>query len=509
MATHLSLNVFLIAGGTVIALASCANDPNSFLPLPSGGPGSVIALKDAGPSDAAHDVRAQGGATGTGGGGGTGIVVGSGTGGAGGGAGGSVAGASGSAGASGAAGSGAAGSGVVDDPCTACEKAKCSHPVGYANSTDGYAQLVGAYEVCFGGTGWPAATASAAQFCGGTSDEGPSAMSGPDSGAPKTQLCQDLLKCIHQSSCLGTNPLVPNQPQCYCGQGVSPSTCISSGFVATGACKDQVQAALEFDSVFSTAYPHWGNECLANGAAFFITYQCDPNCCPEECLGVDSTAAYSDPTYCNAPGSGGSPGTGGVIGTGGTTVSTGGITGTGGVPATGGSIGSAGGTPGTGGAPVVLFQNGQFESSTAGWTPTFGATIARSSNDAAGSAQSGSLDLVLGTGDPTLSVQVAAAQCVSATGGSSYGLSVEILIPTNGGSAGALELLFYASNDCSGAIAGSGATASSATNAWQKVTGSAQAPAAAHAMSVRLEVTKPYGLSAAEALFDAVQVTPQ
>ena len=86
----------------------------------------------------------------------------------------------------------------------------------------------------------------------------------------------------------------------------------------------------------------------------------------------------------------------------------------------------------------------------------------------------------------------------------SYGLAVEVMIPSTTTSAGALGLWFFASDDCSGAIAGASMTPSSATNGWQMVTSSAQAPAGAHSMAVRLELFKPIGQSAAEALFDAV-----
>lgn len=122
-------------------------------------------------------------------------------------------------------------------------------------------------------------------------------------------------------------------------------------------------------------------------------------------------------------------------------------------------------------------------------------------------SQSGSLDLHLGAGDATLSVEAAAWQCVSTTGGAGYSLSASILVPAGSSSAGALGLWFFASNDCSGPIAGSATTPSSATNAWQKVTSSAQAPSGAHSMAVRLEVIKPLGQTAAEALFDAVSVS--
>jgi hypothetical protein len=404
---------------------------------------------------------------------------------------------------------------VVDDPCTACEKARCSNPV---NKSD---LLLAAYEVCFLGTGVPAAAIG--PVCPtDPSSTALTAANGPMAGTAKTNLCQALLKCVHQMNCTGGID-VDNQTACYCGTAaggaaISLNACESPTFVPTGACVQQVAAALEV-SQFSVSAAAFSDPCLANGAAFVLYDFCDANCCEQEC-GM-AVSGYEDPTYCNVPGSGGS-GSGGASATGGSTGSGGkggsggaaGASGSGGTPATGGVLGSGGstgGSPGTGGSPAtggsLQLQNVQFDADTAGWTASFGSTIARSPMDAVNKSQSGSLDLHLAAGDPTLSVEVAASQCVSTTGGAMYSLAVSILVPAGSSSAGALGLWFYASNDCSGPIAGSATTPSSATNAWQKVTGSAQAPAGAHSMAVRLEVVKPLGQTTAEALFDAVSVS--
>ena len=509
-----------------LVAASCSNDPNYVLPPINGGSGTVISLRDGGVAGGGHGGAK---ASGTGGAGGGTIA----TGGIGGGA----------AGASGAAGNGAAGSAVVDDACTACEKARCSHPMGLTSNTrDPHNQLVAEYEICFLGTGWPTDVADPS-LCGNASLLGTKATSGPAANTPKTSLCQDLLKCIHQTNCVGSL-LSPDQAQCYCGPGVSAATCQSPGFTPTGVCKDQFQAALEFD-VFTPAVAGMSaNSCYAEAAALAIVNVCDTDCCSQECFGVDPESVFADTSYCNAPGSGGatgtggSPGTGGAIGTGGSpatggaigtggSAATGGAIGTGGSPATGGAIGTGGSGTSTGGAGgahggttgstggasgsggTALFQNGQFDTSTTGWTLSYGATATRSPMDAAGNAQSGSLDLTLGHGDPTISVEAAASQCVSATGGSTYGISAQILIPANSSSAGAIGFWFYTSSDCSGAIASAPMTPSSATNGWQMVKGSGQAPAGVHSMAVRLELFKPIGQTAAEALFDAITVTAQ
>ncbi len=463
-----------------------------------------------------------------------------------GGAGGGSAGSHGSAGAG-----GAAGSAVVDDPCTACEKSRCSNPNLSmdipSSSYFPYGTLAGAFEVCFTGTGWPSATVPPKVACGGPqSDTGVSAINGPASGIAKTTLCQALLKCVHQSNCPGTDD---EQLQCYCGTGVSLGTCESAGFTPTGACVSQVAAALELTD-FTTSADFTGDICLAYGAAFYIYDNCDSNCCETEC-GLTPSGS-EDTTFCNATvtggasGSGGTTGTGGVHGTGGVpgsggTTGAGGVPGTGGVPGSGGTTGSggvpaSGGTTGTGGGTgtagasgaaglglagsigstggssgpggALGLQNGTFNTNTAGWTPGSGATVSWSTNDAGNSALSGSLDLRV-TGDPTIGLQADAAQCISASPGATYNLDVDISIPT--GSSSYAALWFYGSTDCSGsALSVVASTPSFATvTAWQEVYASASAPSGAHSVAVHLLIDKSIGQSSAEALFDNVMVSLQ
>ncbi|HVV50681.1 MAG TPA: hypothetical protein VHO06_13530, partial [Polyangia bacterium] len=157
-------------------------------------------------------------------------------------------------------------------------------------------------------------------------------------------------------------------------------------------------------------------------------------------------------------------------------------------------------------APLAL-QNGQFDADTSGWTASFGATVARSASDAANNSRSGSLDLTLGAGDPTLAVEVAAAQCISAAAGASYTASAQIFIASGASTTGALGIWFYGSADCSGAIAGMIPAQFSTTGGWSAVRATGAAPADARSMSVRLEAIKPIGQTSAEALFDAVAVS--
>ena len=88
-------------------------------------------------------------------------------------------------------------------------------------------------------------------------------------------------------------------------------------------------------------------------------------------------------------------------------------------------------------------QNGTFNTNTAGWTPSAGATATWNMNDSSGSAQSGSLDLKV-----TADSQAAAVQCISAVAGATYQFQAETLLPAGG--SGYASLWFYSSNDCSG-----------------------------------------------------------
>jgi hypothetical protein len=159
-----------------------------------------------------------------------------------------------------------------------------------------------------------------------------------------------------------------------------------------------------------------------------------------------------------------------------------------------------------------LVQNGQFDSTTAPWASSLGATIDLSTQDSGGNGHSGSIDVDLPGAASTLPGQVAAHQCISATASATYAVSAEILIPGTTMSQGSLVLYYYASGDCSGPVnsafsAGSTADVSSAS--WEQVMASTQVPSGISSMDVRLTVVKPIGQESAEALFDNVVVTKQ
>jgi hypothetical protein len=528
---------------TLLVLAGCGSSPVEL--GVNGGSGSVVKLpRDGG--GAAADAGADRAPTagGTGGVGGRAANVGTGgTLGGGGGHGSATGGQGGSGVAEGGAGGGAvggaAGGGTPDDPCTACEKARCAHPSGMADPGDSYSGLAAAVQVCFLGGPFPSTTASADIFCstGYTSEL---AEGGDAARQPKTKLCQAFLSCVHRSNCTD-EPANANEFACFCGPNVSIQTCTAPTFTPSGACATEYQNAVQSDQ-FASSDSFQDNICLASGAAYAINQYCDVNCCPKECLGVDP----SDPNvawdlgYCNAAGtggtsggSGGSPGTGGSAGTGGA-VGTGGVSGTGGIVGTGGAGngGGTGGAPGHGGtsgqagtggpagaggnasaggaggspqAPLTL-ANGTFDSNVTGWSAGFGVTLSRSTQDAAGSSSSGSLDVAFAGGTAS-AAESAGWQCLSVTAGATETVRAAVLIPGQVGSRGLAALWFYASPDCSGSIASVFESPAATAGTWQTVSGAVQVPAGAGSMAVRATVYKPAGQSSAEALFDDISVS--
>jgi hypothetical protein len=277
-----------------------------------------------------------------------------------------------------------------------------------------HALLVGVYDICFLGTAWPSTTADPKIACGGIPGEtAATAMNGPAAGTAKSTLCQDLLKCVHQTNCPGDTD---TETSCYCGAGVSISTCISPSFTPTGACDTQVAAALE-STEFSTSIDFFFDNCLANGAAFYLFDNCDANCCETECGRTPS--GQEDPSFCNAVSTGGASGTGGTTGTGGAHAS-GGTTGTGGVTTTGGATGTggahaSGGTTGTGGVTTTGGTTG-----TGGVTTTGGTTGTGGAHATGGTTGTGGVTTTggtTGTGGVTTTGGATGTGGVTTTGG--------------------------------------------------------------------------------------------
>ncbi|HVZ71342.1 MAG TPA: hypothetical protein VHJ20_03120 [Polyangia bacterium] len=553
---------------TGIIAASCGDQAGNYVPtgggtgvvLPGsgGGTGGTSNL-DAGADDAKVDridVAAGGGGGHAGSSGGTGGHGAGGNGGAtatggGTGAGGatSTGGTNGTGGASSTGGAG--GSAPQDDPCTACERAKCSHPSGITSVGDPYSLAFGAYAICFLGTGFP--VDQGGMPCSDPNLLGPNASGGPAQGMPKSTLCRALMDCVHKSHC--------DDIGCYCGEGVNVMSCESGAVPATGACKAEVENATESTQISgdSGIAGQYYNRCLATASALELLGGCDVNCCAQECLGVPND---TDKGYCNAAsstdGSGGggttghtggstgqtggstgqTGGTGGHGGTGGSggssSTSTGGATGTGGSSSTGGITGSGGtggvaggggtggssstggssggggstnpdaGAGGSGGAPGATLANVHFDTTVDPWLPVFVSTIARSTEDANGSPTSGALDVSIANGSGSISLEGDGWQCITATAGATYRLSAKVRIPGQTSSVASVGFWYYASSDCSGAIVDSFDTPTSSDATWKTVTGSPVVPTGIGSMRVRLTVRKPIGQTAAEALFDDV-----
>jgi hypothetical protein len=531
-------SVSAVAGA--VLWASCGGNPSpNFVPN-GGGEGVVVqnapssgndaaagAPADAG-QDAPREVRSDGAA-------GTRADVGSA--GAGGGGGGSTTDGGPGGGADGAVDTGPQ---QQDDPCTACEKRRCSNPVGYSSDalSDPGALLLGSISLCFQGTGWPVPKVDK-NTCAKASP-GPIIAAGPSQGESKSGACQDLLTCIHKTMCALNNSI-----ECYCGVGVTYEECSQPLFKPTGLCAAEFEAAVESD-VANNVLMNAGNTCLAAGAALEINNTCDLNCCGMECVGM-SLGADADPSYCNADttGAGGAAGSAGAAGTSGAAGSAGaagtsgaagssgsggtsGAAGAGGTPGGGGSGGHAGssGAAGSGGAagaggaagsagsgaagapPPSLLQNSGFDLNTDHWSGV-GTTLTRSSKDADGSAQSGSLDVSLTAADPYATVFGSAFQCLSGAAGVMYDVDAKVQIPSTNNTIAKAELVFFSSADCSGAQLGSFSTVWTAMTAWSEVMGSTLSPASTQSVGVELFIGKPSGQSSAEALFDQIILSHQ
>jgi hypothetical protein len=457
--------------------------------------------------------------------------------------------ADGSAGAAPEAGGGDVGveAGPTLDPCTACEMRRCSKPRALtSDKTDSPSQAQAAYSLCFLGTGWSADVSDQA-VCGEVSP-GAVASAGPSKGKTKAMLCQALLTCMHQTQCQAID-----SRDCYCGKRVTFAACTQDTFVPKGQCADQVKAAAEFvdiDSFFSNLY----NTCQAAGSAFSLSNICDANCCSQECLNKP-TPASANLGFCNADteagpgtaGASGAAGSSGVAGTAGqagasgsagTTGQTGasgsaGTTGLAGAAGASGGAGSAGttgaaGTGGSGGAGAggaagaagtgsggaagtsatpSLLQNAKFDTGTEHWSAADGATVTWSNNDADGSAQSGSLHLVLPSGDPNVTSQVEATQCVSAIGGTTYNVSAKVILAGTMVTLGKVTLVSYASADCSGAASKAADSDWAVASSWGMVSTSLTTAPADQSIAVVLVAFKPFVRTAAEALFDDIALS--
>ncbi|MEP6652023.1 MAG: hypothetical protein ABJA82_01610 [Myxococcales bacterium] len=388
------------------------------------------------------------------------------------------------------------------------------------------------------------------------------AATGPGMGTSRKDLCLAVVACVRAKKCSVEGDVAP----CYCGTASPDGDCQAGK--ADGVCKAQIEAAAESTDPGVVTGERFTNPDPQNKMPYAIGFAtdligCDGFLCPDaRCVtGDPATATGSGGAVgTGGHGSGGTVGTGGGVGIGGA-VATGGRLGSGGGTSTGGGGGtstgggggtSTGGSVGTGGVPVVsggavgtggggtgggstssggtsnsggstgtggttgaagALGNSTFDAGSAPWTAEFGMTTAwAASRDAAGSGTSGALGVTnASVVDADGSTMGGARQCVAVTPGISYALAGQLFLPAGqgGGSAG-INILFYASADCSGASPGQyTSTLITGTNAWTGVPGTVGSPATAHSMAVRLVVAKTFRAPAFQAYFDNVSLTPQ
>jgi hypothetical protein len=66
------------------------------------------------------------------------------------------------------------------------------------------------------------------------------ATAGPAAGTPLARLCKETLDCIRRTQCHASNLI-----NCYCGTTIDHGTCFSTKTEATGACKKELERALQ------------------------------------------------------------------------------------------------------------------------------------------------------------------------------------------------------------------------------------------------------------------------
>jgi hypothetical protein len=346
------------------------------------------------------------------------------------------------------------------------------------------------------------------------------AVAGPKTGTPRKDLCLAVVACVRAKKCSVDGDVA----FCYCGTADLNGTCMGGG--GNGPCKAEIEAAAE-----STDPPVVTGERFTNPdplmkmpyAIGFATdlLGCDGfSCADASCMTGDPAVAGSGGAV-GGGGNGGSPGTAGRIGAGGATGS-GGIVGTGGAR-TGGTVGTGGvgtggvgtggvGTGGTGtggasGAGVVALANPDFATSGDAWTAEYSMlAVWTGTKDAAGSASSGALGVSnTVVADIDGNTMGGARQCVSVVAARAYAAATQAFIPSGqaGGGSAALDLAFYPSSNCTGAVDGEYTSGLVATaNAWTPIQGTTTAPSSARSAAVRLVVVKAFRAPAFQVIFD-------
>jgi hypothetical protein len=156
-----------------------------------------------------------------------------------------------------------------------------------------------------------------------------------------------------------------------------------------------------------------------------------------------------------------------------------------------------------------LAQNSTFQADTTAWLADENVTMTWSALDANGHADSGSLKIenAQAASVPGLTIG-GASQCLAATN-STYYLFAQAAIASAEqiGGAAAVNLSFFASADCSGAMLDERASNTAGmTDAWQLLQLQADAPLGARSVSVRLLALKEFDAAPFDVMFDNVLV---
>ena len=170
----------------------------------------------------------------------------------------------GAAGSAGTAGGGAAGSGGGNGSGDACKQCESVPHDGNTNCPDSIKQ-------CSNLTGTSSPTS-------------------PKPGAPRSELCNGALACIHATGC-GRTAVT----DCLCGSGIDPNDCFTKMKFAdlTGVCKNELAQAAESTDMF-VLQTRVFDPTYASGAATMVVETCDQFFCSSECLTPKSPCAQCE-----------------------------------------------------------------------------------------------------------------------------------------------------------------------------------------------------------------------
>lgn len=102
------------------------------------------------------------------------------------------------------------------------------------------------------------------------------AMNGPAAGTPRSNLCNEVLDCVRDTSCATNNSILT----CYCGLGTSSTDCQAG--LGNGLCRAQIEAGLEATD-YATIIKRLKDVTFGGGLALKRIADCDQSWCNVEC----------------------------------------------------------------------------------------------------------------------------------------------------------------------------------------------------------------------------------